>query len=130
MSSSTAVVLFVPQAQKMELVQETVKMLVTTKVDMIEKKAFMRILTQGSDPAITLEEIVTALAKSKKTDDHDKIAARIQTMISETRLKGFNVQAHMENVWTQQQAAYDALTPEELAAYNALSPEELAEHVF
>ena len=130
MSSSTAVVVFVPRAEVNNLAIETVNMLVQTPINKIPKASFIGYLKQGSYEKDTLNEIVTALAKSKKTDDHEKIAARIQSFLADTPLKEYNVKARMNEVWAQQQTAYDGLTPEELKAYNELTPEQLAEHYF
>lgn len=130
--SSTTVCLFVPQAQVQNHIKNTVDTLVTTPPAQIDRRWFLLCLTQGAHGVKdTLDAVVTALAKSKKTDDHSKIAARIQDIIaSAPALKGYKVEARIDEVWAQQQAAYEALTPEELAAYNALTPEELAEHSF
>lgn len=114
-----------------ELVKNTVETLVTTPVTRLDRKWFLGCLTQGSSVTNTMDQVVVALAKSKKTTDHRNIAARMQTLINGVpALEKYKVEARMEEVWDQQQAAYEALTPEELAAYNALSPEELAEHSF
>jgi hypothetical protein len=85
---------------------------------------------EGAYQPELLRAIVVELAKSKTVDDHSKVAKRIQKYISKTSLKDFDVTGLMNEVWDQQQAAYEALTPEELAAYNALSPEELLKHSF
>ena len=130
MSSCNSVVVYFPPAQLNTLVKDTVTTLVETPVQKLDKIFFLGCLKQGNGARNTLNEIVTALAKSKKTDQHLKIATRIQTFIADTPLKEFDVKARINEVWDEQQAAYDRLTPEKLAAYNALSPEELAEHSF
>lgn len=131
MSSSTAVRVYVPKTQVQDLVKNTVNALVTTPPAMIDRKWFLGCLTQGEGVKDTLDAVVTALAKSKKTNDHSAIAARIQSIILQVpAVKGYKVEDRIYEVWDEQQAAYDALTPEELAAYNAFTPEELAEHSF
>lgn len=132
-STNNAFCFFVPQAQVQDHIKNTVDTLVTTPPAKIDRRWFLLCLTQQGAYGVkdTLDAVVTALAKSKKTDDHSKIAARIQDIIaSAPALNGYKVEARIHQVWAEQQAAYEALTPEELAAYNALTPEELAEHSF
>lgn len=113
------------------LVDNLVHTLITTPPKQIEPRWFLRCLAQGNGVRNTLDAVVTVLAKSKSTNNQAAIAARIQTIITSVHaLQGYQVEARIHEVWAQQQAAYEALTPEELAAYNALTPEELAEHSF
>lgn len=134
MSSSTAVVVsrIVPKDKEIELVKDTVKMLVETPVDMLDKKFFLSCLTKGSNTRNTLIEVVKLLAKNKTLHPSDitDIGECIQTFINGTPLKDVNVCGILDEVNAQQQAAFEALSPEELAAYNDLKSEELAEHVF
>ena len=130
MSSSTAVVAIVSGDELKTHITETVDFLAQSPIDQINKLWFNRAIAKGSDAKVTLNEIVTGLAKSKKTDDQVKIAKRIQTFLDGTPLKEYDVMGRIYKVWEQQQAAYDALTPEELKAYNELTPEQLAEHYF
>lgn len=130
MSSCTTVVKFFPKDEMDSLVKAVVDVLVSIPADSLKKVDFLRWLHQGSDPSIVLEEIVTALAKSKKTTDQDKIGARIQHLISGTTCSDFNVKAHIQMVNDQQDAAFLALTPEQLKAYNDMSEKEFLEFSF
>lgn len=128
---STAVIIHVSPTQVADVVKNTVDALVATPPAMIDRKWFIGCLTQAAGVMDTLDRVVVALAKSKKTDDHSKIAARIQTILQDVPVaKGYKVADRIDEVWDQQHKTFLALTPEALAAYNALTREELAEHSF